>query len=153
MTTTNSSDEKINTHGFYCKMQYRPDKSPQRADIGVVLLVPSLGYLGACEDTNNTSVKRLFADKIADWKTFDLEKQAFVNRIVKDKNYFRSVEDLVRFSEDKSSNFTVTLPTACKVSKAPFLVLNSLFDNLIKEKEEKDEKASNSSNTTNTSTV
>jgi hypothetical protein len=92
-----------------------------------------LNYLGGCEDSTNARVKRMFGGKIRDWDAFEVEKQAFLNRIVKDKNYFRSADDLERFSNAKDSNFTITSPKTCIVESAPFLVLNTLFDTLIRE--------------------
>jgi hypothetical protein len=136
MTATNTQNQ-FDTNGYYAVVQYCPDASRQEsANVGVILLVPSLNYIGGVEDPTNARAHRFFGHQITDWSFFDMSKKQIFDRIVKDKNYFRHESDLERFSTTRGNSFILTLPKPVKVDKAPFLVLSELFDELVKEKEE-----------------
>lgn len=131
------------TTGYYSCVQYCPDHGrAECANVGVILLVPSLGYIGGVDDPTNARPKRFFGDQKIDWTHFDTAKKATFTRIVVDKNYFRTLSDLERFVNTRANDFILTQPRACRVDKAPFLVLSDLFDALVREKTPDDKKLS-----------
>lgn len=139
---TDTQNQPFNTKGYYCIVQYCPDRNrDESANVGVILLVPSLSYLNGVEDPTNTRAVKFFGDAITNWETFNTEKQAIFTRVVKDKNYFRTVDDLDRFANTRGNSFILTEPRSCRIDKAPFLVLSELFEALVREKVASNEKA------------
>lgn len=124
----------FNETGYYSVVQYCPDASRmETANVGVILLVPSLNYVGGVDDPTNSRPRKFFGEQITDWTFFDTAKKAIFTRIVQDKNYFRTLSDLERFVNTRGNEFILTHPRACRVDKAPFLVLSELFDALVRE--------------------
>lgn len=129
-------DIQFDTIGWFSVVQFSPKVTESKvSNVGVILLVPSLNYLNGVEDKTNSKTKEVFGNDI-NWENFNSEKDKFLTRIVKDKTYFRTSEDLERFSE-VIGIFTITSPKRCIIDKAPFLILNDLFDTLIKEQSTK----------------
>ena len=139
---TDTQKSPFDTKGYYSIVQYCPDLGrKESANVGVILLVPSLNYINGVEDPSNARAKKFFGDSITNWELFNAGKNAIFNRIVKDKNYFRTVDDLDRFANTRGNSFILTEPRSCRIDKAPFLVLSELFDDLVKERVSSNEKA------------
>lgn len=148
---TENTPQVFDTIGYYAVVQYCPDRGrAESANVGVILLVPSLAYINGVEDPSNARAKRFFDRDITNWDHFNASKHAIFTRIVKDKVYFRTLSDLERFANTRGNSFILTTPRWCKITKAPFLVLSELFDELVKEKEAPNETAITPTDSSNT---
>lgn len=66
------------THGFFSLIQYCPDLDRgESADVGVVLLVPALGFFGVRFSDDNEGPKQRFGEHSIDDTRLDVAKRTF----------------------------------------------------------------------------
>jgi hypothetical protein len=117
--------------GFYSIIQFVPDLDrAEGANIGVVLSVPSLGYLDVKMAPDNEAPKQRFRPSSIDEARLDLAKEGIVTRILREGGDWKYSDDLVRFANCEGNHISLLSPRTI-LTKAPAADLEKLFRRLI----------------------
>ena len=99
------------TRGFFSVIQFCPDlERGECANVGVVLAVPSLGYLGVRIAEDNEAPKRRFGKEAFDDARLTLAKKALEGRIRAEGSAWTSAEDLIQFGKKEGNKMLLSLP-------------------------------------------
>jgi hypothetical protein len=117
--------------GYYSLIQFCPDSSRLEAvNVGVVLLCPDAGFLGARTAAGNRRAEKLVDRGELDRKALNSAKRAIEHRLEVDRDSFRNLEDLQRFVATRGNTLKLTDPRPTKVFQ-PQNDLDSLFAELV----------------------
>lgn len=117
--------------GYFSLVQYCPDMSrAEGANIGVVLLVPEVGFVRARMATGNDRIRRFFGPDADGPGHLNAMKQALASRIQVERTTFKTVDDLDRFASLQANRLTMTKPRFVKVTDAE-RDLDQLFRELV----------------------
>lgn len=120
------------TKGYYCVIQYCPDRSRlEAANIGVLLFCPEINFLKARTDKAAHRIKQFFGLKQEDKKYIDALRASIEQRLKTEKQSFQTVEDLENFIATRANTIKVTAPRPMKVQD-PEKDLETLFEQLVK---------------------
>jgi len=115
------------TKGFYSIIQFVPDLDRgEGANVGVVLSVPSLGYLDVLMAEDNESPKQRFKSTSIDEDRLNIAKNGIKSRILADGKAWNTMEDLLHFSNCEGNHLTLLRPRTI-LSKDPAADLQRLF--------------------------
>lgn len=107
------------TRGFFSIIQFCPDLDRcEGSNVGVVLAVPQIGYLGVRTSTDNEGPKRRFGKDAFDDGRLALAKRALECRILSDGKDWSRPEDLVLFSKSEGNQLVLLPPRVILVEKA-----------------------------------
>ncbi|MFZ5890015.1 MAG: DUF3037 domain-containing protein [Myxococcota bacterium] len=99
------------TRGFFSVIQFCPDLDRgECANVGVVLAVPGLGYLGVRFGEDNEAPKQRFGRDAFDDGRLSLAKTALEGRIRDEGPAWVTADDLVRFGKKEGNNLLLSLP-------------------------------------------
>lgn len=117
--------------GYYSVIQYCPDRSRmEAANVGVMLLCPEIGFVGARTTDGNDRISHFFGRDSFDAQRVNAAKQAIEKRLEVDRESFRTPEDMVRFIDTRGNDILLTSPRPVKVTD-PASDLDELFDELV----------------------
>ena len=115
--------------GYYSIIQYCPDQSRLEAvNIGVALLCPELRFVGAKFRSRKTKVSQLFGKQ--DWEFVELQQTAIVERLVREHEAFKTLEDFQAYISRRANALMMTSPRPVKVQD-PSQDLESLLFRLV----------------------
>lgn len=108
------------THeGFFSVVQYCPDLDRgERANVGIVLVVPELGFASVRFSEDNEGPKRRFGADAFDDTRLSLAKRGLEGRILAEAADWRRPEDLERFGRLEGNHLLLTVPKAILVENA-----------------------------------
>ncbi len=117
--------------GYYSLVQYCPDSfRTEVANIGVLLFCPQLRFLDVRLAEGNNRVSRFFGRRNFDPQHLNDAKHALENRLRRDLDAFRTLEELTHFIETRGNSIILTLPRPTKVFD-PATELDDLFNKLV----------------------
>ena len=97
--------------GFYSIIQFVPDLDRcEGANVGVVLAVPPLGYVGVRLSQDNAAPRRFFGPDAIDTGRLDVAKSGIKSRILCEGVHWTSAEDLVHFSNCEGNHLGLVPP-------------------------------------------
>ncbi|MCP5532478.1 MAG: DUF3037 domain-containing protein [Akkermansiaceae bacterium] len=119
------------TTGYYCLIQYCPDRGRlEAANIGVLLFCPDSGYLRARLSSGNERIRNFFGDEAGDLKQINAMKKMLEHRLEAEKSSITGLEDLRRFAALLANEIVVTPPRTTFVEE-PDVELAQLFEDLV----------------------
>jgi hypothetical protein len=118
------------TTGFYSLVQYCPDRSRlEAANLGVVLLCPSRGFLGIRIANGNERIRRFFGEEAGNLAQVNVMKKMLVRRIDGDAE-LREPEAFEKFRRVLSNELQISEPRPIRVED-PEAELVQLFGELV----------------------
>ncbi|HLK59726.1 MAG TPA: DUF3037 domain-containing protein [Chthonomonadaceae bacterium] len=121
--------------GYYSIIQYCPDAArAEVANVGVVLFCPECKFLDARVSERNDRIARFFGRRSFDPEQVNNAKQALVNRLRVERDYFLTPEDLTHFAQTRANEIVLTLPRPMQVED-PVSDLNALFLELVNDRQ------------------
>lgn len=119
------------TTGYYCLIQYCPDRGRlEAANIGVLLFCPVFGYLRARLSSGNERIRNFFGDEAGDLKQINTMKKMLEHRLESEKSSITGLGDLQRFAAVLANEIVVTPPRPTLVEE-PDVELAQLFEDLV----------------------
>lgn len=119
--------------GYYCLVQYCPDLGRlESANIGVLLFCPDRHFLQAKTARNNTRIIKFFGSEGHDWIQINSFKRGIEERLAKESDEIRTVEDLRHFIALRANQIQITAPRPMKITN-PQEDLDKLFAEFIGE--------------------
>lgn len=119
------------TKGYYSLVQYCPDASrAEGANVGVVLFCPEISFIDAVTAEGNERVRRFFGTEGFDAFSINAAKESLRDRLTKERQNFRRLDDFVRFIETRANELRITPPRPVKVTD-PKQELEDLFAELV----------------------
>ncbi len=117
--------------GYYSVVQYCPDASrAEAASIGVALFCPEARFADAKLETSNARVKKFFGKDAFDSFALDAMKESLRERLLRERQNFKSSEDFTHFVETRANELRLTAPRPMKVDD-PDRELEALYIELI----------------------
>ncbi|MGL4552690.1 MAG: DUF3037 domain-containing protein [Gemmataceae bacterium] len=118
--------------GYFSIVQFCPDAArKEAANVGVVLLCPSLRYLGVKTSTRIDRVRRFFRDRAPDRDRLRLVIGSVKRRLMGERGRFLNPEDLEAFAGTLANYMRLTATEAVAVRSDPDLQLAELFERLV----------------------
>lgn len=118
-------------NAYYSIIQFCPDRGrAEGANIGVVVLCPSLGFIDVKTSAGNDRVRRFFGARSFDPQRLNVMKRAIEARVREKSDWRNGLEDLERFIASRANDLQLTPPRAVKTAD-PAAELASLFDELV----------------------
>jgi len=112
-------------------VQYCPDISrAESANVGVVLLVPELGFIRARMSPGNDRIRRFFGAEADRTGHLNAIKRSLADRIEIEREAFKTAADLERFASLQANRLMMTKPRFVKVTD-PEKDLENLFVELV----------------------
>lgn len=119
------------TKGFFSIVQYCPDLDRgESANVGVVLVVPGVRFLGVRFTEDNEGPKQRFGKDTFDDARLAVAKHALEGRLRHEGGDWSEPEDLVRFSKKEGNHLLLTPPRVILVEDAA-AELTELFQRLV----------------------
>lgn len=119
------------TRGFFSIIQYCPDLDRQEAaNIGVVLCIPRLKYVGVRLSLDNEAPKQRFGKNAFDDGRLTLAKRGLETRLLREGTEWSSPDDLSTFAAREGNNLVVLPPRTMMVRNAD-TELDELFTRLV----------------------
>lgn len=119
------------TRGFFCAVQFCPDLDRgECANVGVILVVPQLGFLDIQLSEDNEGPKQRFRSDAYDDTRLTIAKKGFEGRVRHEGKDWRSPEDLQRFARKEGNHLLLTTPKVILVED-PRLELDELYQRLV----------------------
>lgn len=116
--------------GFYSLIQYCPDRSRlEAANLGVVLLCPSLGFLGCRLAGGNERIRRFFGEQAGSIPQIRAMKRMLENRLKDDPNLVVP-ENFEKFRRLLANELQITEARPIRVEN-PQVELAQLFNELV----------------------
>lgn len=118
---------------FYCVAQYTPDAArAESANVGVLLLVPSLRWMEIRVSASLERVRQFFEPSADDLARIRMALDSFVSRvrIARDRHEFANEVDLAQFIGERADAMNLTMPRLCKIDD-PWTDLDALYDKLV----------------------
>jgi Protein of unknown function (DUF3037) len=126
------------TTGYYCLIQYCPDRGRlEAANIGVLLFCPDSGYLRARFSSGNERIRTFFGDEAGDLKQINAMKKMLEHRLEVEKSALTGLADLQRFAALLANEIVVTPPRPTLVEE-PDVELAQLFEDLVARSQRKE---------------
>ena len=117
--------------GYYCLIQYCPDRTRLKAaTIGVLLFCPERDFLKAMTARGNARIKRFFGREGHDWKRIRSLKSAIEERLEVEAPEIRTHEDLERFVQLRANEILISPPRSMSVDD-PENDLKQLFAEVV----------------------
>jgi len=118
--------------GYYSLIQYCPNASrAECANVGVLLFCPDLNFLDAHLTSGNDRVRRFFGkDLQLDLARLNTQKKAIKDRLLIEKDHFRSLGDLENYIRTRANRIRITEPRSIRVVE-PAKQLTELFEELV----------------------
>ena len=105
------------TSGYYSLIQFCPDPSRlEAANVGILLFVPSLGFLKAITTRDNRRVQQFFGRQGSDWVRLNSFKKGLEERIQVERTSIQSIEDLTNLISKFANKLRLTNPRPLIVS-------------------------------------
>ncbi len=118
------------TKGFFSVVQFCPDLDRgECANVGVVLAVPSLGFLGVRLSDDNEGPKQRFGREVYDDARLTIAKKAIAGRVLHEGREWKASEDLLEFAKKEGNNILFSTPRTILVENAN-AELEELFQRL-----------------------
>lgn len=118
--------------GYYCLIQYCPDRSRMEcANIGVLLFCPAREFLDVRVARDNARIVKFFGEG-RDLRRIRSYKTAIVERLVREREEIRSLEDLQHFIASRANHVLLTSPRSISVG-TPAEDLERLFQEIVGE--------------------
>jgi hypothetical protein len=119
------------TKGFFSVLQFCPDLDRgECANVGVVLIVPELGFLDVRLSDDNEGPKQRFGRDAYDDGRLVVAKRALEGRIREEGKAWTLPEDVVIFGRKEGNNLLVSAPRVIVVEDAA-AELDELFQRLV----------------------
>lgn len=119
------------SNGYYCLIQYCPDRTRlEAATIGVLLFCPERDFLKAMTARGNARIKRFFGREEHDWKRIRSLKSAIEERLEVEAPEIRTREDLERFAQLRANEILISSPRSMTVDD-PENDLKQLFAEVV----------------------
>ena len=119
------------TKGFFSVVQFCPDfDRGECANVGVVLVVPELGYLDVRLSEDNEGPKQRFGRDAYDDARLSFTKKALEGRIQHDGKAWTESDDLLKFGKKEGNNLLLSAPRIILVEDAK-VELEELFQRLV----------------------
>jgi len=119
------------TTGYYCLIQYCPDRMRlEAANIGVLLFCPARNYLQARIAPTNRRINQFFGAEAGDVKQISAMKKILEHRLKAESQVIRDVEGLQRFAELLANEIVITEPRTMLVEE-PEVELSQLYEQLV----------------------
>src|SRR6187455_2612736 len=119
------------TKGFFSVIQFCPDLDRgECANVGVVLAVPKLGYLGVRFSEDNEAPKQRFSKEAFDDARLSLAKRAMEGRIRAEGVAWVAPEDLIQFGKKEGNNMLLSAPRTILVDNCE-AELEELYHRLV----------------------
>jgi hypothetical protein len=119
------------TKGFFSIVQYCPDLDRgESANVGVVLVVPDLAFLGVRFSDDNEGPKQRFGKDTFDDARLSVAKQALEGRLRHEGAAWSRPEDLLQFGKKEGNHLLLTQPRVMLVEDAAG-ELGELFQRLV----------------------
>ena len=117
--------------GYYCLIQYCPDRTRlEAATIGVLLFCPERAFLKALTARDNRRIQRFFGREGHDWLRINSFKTAIEERLEVEQAEIQSLADLEAFIALRANQFLITSPRAMRVND-PEEDLKELFKEVV----------------------
>jgi hypothetical protein len=107
------------------------------ANFGVILLCPSLGFLGIRISRSNERIRRFFGDEAGDLTQLNIMKNMLVKRLNEDAQ-LRQPESFEKFRRILSNELQISSPRPVRVEN-PQVELAQLFSELVEKREQHEE--------------
>jgi hypothetical protein len=121
----------IPAKGYYCLIQYCPDRTRlEAATIGVLLFCPEKDFLKAHTAKDNRRIQRFFGRNGHDWTRINSFKTAIEERLEVERPEIKSLVDLETFIALRANQFVITPPRTMRVVD-PEEDLKRLFDEVV----------------------
>lgn len=118
------------TKGFYSIIQFVPDLDrAEGANVGIVLVVPELGYLEVSMAPDNEAPKQRFRVTDIDEVRLNVAKEGIRARILRDGEAWKTPSDLIHFASCEGNHLTLLSPRTI-LTKDPAADLKRLFERL-----------------------
>ncbi len=119
------------TKGFFSVVQFCPDfDRGECANVGVVLVVPELGFLGVRLSEDNEGPKQRFGRDAYDDGRLSFAKKALEGRVQNEGKDWTSSENLLKFGKKEGNNLLLSPPRVILVEDAD-AELEELFQRLV----------------------
>jgi Protein of unknown function (DUF3037) len=126
--------------GYYSVIQYCPDLGRfEAANIGVLLFCADCDFLKAKMASNNSRIKKFFGLEGRDRKRINAFKKSLQDRLQKEHQSIRTLDDLQQFIATRANVIQITSPLPMKVLD-PERDLAELFEKLIAKPPHKEER-------------
>jgi hypothetical protein len=117
--------------GFFSIVQFCPDLDRgECVNVGAVLVVPEVSFLGVQFSDDNEGPKQRFGKDAFDDARLAVSKQALKSRLERDGAAWRGPEDLLSFGRKEGNHLLLSSPRVILV-KDPTAELNELFQRLV----------------------
>lgn len=117
--------------GYYCVIQYCPDRSRlEAANVGVLLFSPAHEFLSSRLAQANDRIRRFFHEEAGDLGQINVLKRQLEHAIVAETPGIRTLLDLQAFAARFANELLITAPRALRV-ESPEIELAQLFDELV----------------------
>ena len=117
--------------GFFSVIQFCPDLDRgECANVGVILMVPPLGFLDVRFSENNDAPKLRFGRDAYDDVRLTVAKKALEGRLRQEGKGWSSPEDIQRFARREGNHLLLTTPKVMLVENAT-AELEELFNRLV----------------------
>jgi len=119
------------TRGFFSVVQFCPDLNRgECANVGVVLVVPQVGFLDVRLSEDNEGPKQRFGKDAYDDARLTVAKKGIEGRLRHEGKDWRGPEDLQQFGKREGNNLVLTTPKVILVED-PLSELNELYQRLV----------------------
>lgn len=116
---------------YYSIIQFCPDRGrAEAANVGVLLLCPELGFVGARTSEHDRRVKKFFGSASVDWKRLRLIEHAIEARVRDDYDWSEGLPALERFISTRANDIQLTPARSMKTAD-PEVDLDVLFRELV----------------------
>jgi hypothetical protein len=117
--------------GYYCLIQYCPDRTRlEAATVGVLLFCPERAFLKALTARNNQRIQRFFGREGHDWSRINSFKAAIEERLEVEQPEIKSLTDLETFIALRANQFQISAPRSMRVTN-PDDDLKTLFNDVV----------------------
>jgi len=117
--------------GYYSLIQYCPDPSREEfANLGVLLFSPGHQYIRAKTSPSNRRARQVFGGIPLDNDWLNSIKESLCERLVVERDRFRTLEDLRSFADTRANEIRISTPRSIMVDD-PERQLEELYRELI----------------------
>jgi hypothetical protein len=121
----------VPARGFFSVVQFCPDLDRgECANVGVILVVPSHGFLDVCLSKDNEGPKQRFGRDAYDDTRLTVAKKALEGRLRYEGKEWRGPEDLQRFAKREGNHLMLATPKLILV-ETPQADLEELYHRLV----------------------